>query len=155
MKLETNRFGVIALQDGEGQLPARDSAAAPIALDLVEVGQDAEALAKVGRFLDALASHVETAKAAVLAEYEGLAGFVPEWLEEEAPDAFASVFPKATSAADVTAQTFVDVLRPSSVWAGDRQSITIDLAIGDAEIDHKVAAYFDLNGTLDEVGIES
>ena len=159
MQIETSRFGRLALDDGTCDLPPDDALPAGGSLDVVEIAEDATALARVAALLDRLPDLVTAARTR-MADAPDAIDFVPGWLEEEAPEVFAELFPGATDADTVPVSAVIAAFRPARLWAGlddeeEGPTLTLDFMLSD-EIDQVYGAYFSLaDGRLIEAGIES
>ena len=156
--LKTKNFGVIELSDGFGTLPPGPGLVRAVELDLAELDGDEESLEAVSAFLDALPTHVEVVHERFAEAFDEIAGFVPGWLKEEAPEIYRTLFPDMPEPKGVDAEKLWSVLNILSIWTSDEPSITLDFGFGTYgkdEMNYCIAAYFDLDGSLTDLSLES
>ncbi|MBD3679520.1 MAG: hypothetical protein HUJ27_14130 [Rhodobacteraceae bacterium] len=157
-RIETKVFGEITLDNGSGLVPKGPGLVRPTEIDLADFSDEAADSDALAAFLDQLPSHMETARKRFIEDYEEIAGYIPEWLHDEANEIYVDLFPDTPDPKQITAEQLWARLNVCRMWASEGPSLTIDMQFGEwgaDEMDYIMAAYFELDGTLTDLSLES
>ncbi|ARE40525.1 hypothetical protein RGUI_2384 [Rhodovulum sp. P5] len=149
--METNAFGTVRLDDGQATLPVGPGVLRPVGLDFLATVQDRPKMEAAATFIDTLSKHVETVRVAFLDGYDSIAANVPAWLHENAPAAYAALFPDTPNPADITPAQLWDSLDMTAIWSRDDGIVTIAFGFHEVDVPRSFAAEFQLDGALQRV----